>query len=61
MCLACSETTSSIPSDVDRLLKDMKCQTSQSLTPSQSLNAAANQLGIFQLAADPNCTIILIN
>ena len=26
--LVCSETTSSIPSDVDRLAKDMKCQTS---------------------------------
>ena len=28
VCLVCSETTSSIRSDVDRLVKDMKCQTS---------------------------------
>ena len=28
---------------------------------SQSLNAAANQLGIFQFAADPNCTIPCID
>ena len=28
VCLLCSETTSSIRSDVYRLLKDMKCQTS---------------------------------
>ena len=26
--LVCSETTSCIPSDVDRFAKDMKCQTS---------------------------------
>ena len=29
VCLVCSKTTSSIRSDVDRLVKDMKCQTSQ--------------------------------
>ena len=28
VCLVCSETTSSIRSDVYRLVKDMKCQTS---------------------------------
>ena len=28
VCLVCSETTLNIPSDVDRLVKDMKCQTS---------------------------------
>ena len=51
MCLVCSETKSSIPS-VDRLVKDLKCQTSHT-TPSQSLNAAANQLDIFQIASNP--------
>ena len=41
-----------IPSDVDRLAKDTKCQKSQ--TPNQSPNATANQLDIFQFAANPN-------
>ena len=48
MCLVCSETKSSIPS-VDRLVKDMNI----TLTPSQALNAIANQLDIFQIAANP--------
>ncbi len=47
--LVCSETKLSIPS-VDRLVKDMNI----TLTPNQSLNAAANQLDIFQFAANLN-------
>ena len=49
MRLVWSETKS-----VDRLVKDMSnIALTDWLTPSQSLNAAANQLDIFQIAANP--------
>ena len=53
VCLVCSEKTSSIPS-VDRLVRDMKCQSSHALTASRPPNASANQLDIFQFVANRN-------
>ena len=54
MGVVCSETSSSIPSDVDRLAHYMKCQTSHGLRIIHCSNATANQLDIFQFAANSN-------